>query len=118
MTSETTNLGRITISPNAIATIAANAASQSYGVVGMASKNIVDGISNVLTKDPHHGVNVKADEDSITIEMYVIVEYGTRISSVATSVANAVRYKVEQSLGMPVRAVNVHVQGLRVTDTD
>jgi uncharacterized alkaline shock family protein YloU len=118
MTSETTNLGRITISPNAIATIAANAASQSYGVVGMASKNLVDGISYVLSKDPHHGVDVKADEDSITIEMYVIVEYGTRISSVATSVANAVRYKVEQSLGMPVRAVNVHVQGLRVTDTD
>lgn len=118
MTSETTNLGRITISPNAIATIAANAASQSYGVVGMASKNIVDGISHVLTKDPHHGVEVKASEDSITIDMYVIGEYGTRISSVATSVANAVRYKVEQSLGMPVRAVNVHVQGLRVTRTD
>lgn len=118
MTSESTNLGRITISPRAIATIAANAASQSYGVVGMASKNIVEGISNVLTKDPHHGVNVKADEDAITIDMYVIVEYGTRISSVAKSVANAVRYKVEQSLGMPVRAVNVHVQGLRVTDTD
>jgi uncharacterized alkaline shock family protein YloU len=118
MTSETTNMGCITISPKAIATIAANAASRSYGVVGMASKNIVDGISNVLTKDPHYGVEVKADEDAITIDMYVIVEYGTRISSVATSVANAVRYKVEQSLGMPVRAVNVHVQGLRVTHTD
>jgi uncharacterized alkaline shock family protein YloU len=61
---------------------------------------------------------VKAEGDSIAIDMYVVVEYGTRISSVATSVANAVRYKVEQSLGMPVRAVNVHVQGLRVTDTD
>ena len=118
MTSETTNLGRITISPEAIATIAAHAASQSYGVVGMASKNIVDGISNVLTRDPHYGVDVKSENDAIIIDMYVIVEYGTRISSVATSVANAVRYKVEQSLGMPVEAVNVHVQGLRVTDTD
>ncbi|TFH33856.1 MAG: Asp23/Gls24 family envelope stress response protein [Anaerolineales bacterium] len=118
MTTETTNLGRITISPEAIATIAANTASQTYGVVGMASKNIVEGIANVLTQDPHHGVDVNADEASITIDMYVVVEYGTRISSVATSVANAVRYKVEQSLGMPVRAVNVHVQGLRVTHTD
>ena len=118
MTSETTNLGRITISPKAIATIAANAASQSYGVVGMASKNIVDGIANVLAKDPHHGVEVDADDESITIDMYVVVEYGTRVSSVATSVANAVRYKVEQTLGMPVRAVNVHVQGLRVTHRD
>ena len=118
MTSETTNLGRITISPRAIATIAAQAASQSYGVVGMASKNIVDGIANVLAKDPHYGVDVHADEDSISIDLYVVVEYGTRISSVATSVANAVRYKVEQTLGMPVRAVNVHVQGLRVTDRD
>jgi uncharacterized alkaline shock family protein YloU len=48
----------------------------------------------------------------------VIVEYGTRISSVAGSVANAVRFQVERAIGMPVSAVNVHVQDLRVSDTD
>lgn len=118
MTGETTVHGKITISPVAIATIAAHAAVQSYGVVGMAAKNLVDGIAHALAYDPTHGVEVQAQEDQIMINMYIIVEYGTRISSVATSVANAVRYQVERAIGMPVSAVNVHVQGLRVSDTD
>ncbi len=118
MTRETTLHGRIIVSPKAIATIASNAALRSYGVVGMASKNLADGIAFALTRDPWHGVEVKAHEHEIAIDLYVIIEYGTRISSVAASVANTVRYQIERALGMPVSAVNVHVQDLRVSDTD
>ena len=65
MTGETNSLGRIEISPNAIATIASQAALQSYGVVGMAPKNVVDGLTNTLrvTRDPRHGVEVLAHGD-------------------------------------------------------
>jgi uncharacterized alkaline shock family protein YloU len=118
MTGETTTLGKITISPRAIATIASQSALQSYGVVGMASKNLVDGIAHALARDPRHGVEVKALEDQVVIDLFVIVEYGTRISSVASSVANAVRYRVERAIGLPVVAINVHVQDLRISDPD
>jgi uncharacterized alkaline shock family protein YloU len=118
MTGETTLLGRITISPRAIANIACHAALQSYGVVGMASKNLVDGLAHIIARDPTHGVEVKAVGDQILIDLYVVVEYGTRISSVAASVAKSVRYRVERAIGLPVMAVNVHVQGLRVSDVD
>ena len=76
---------------------------------------IVDGITQALVRDPRHGVQVSTSDDQITIDLYIIVEYQTRISSVAASVANTVHYQVERSLGMPVKAVNVHVQGLRVS---
>jgi uncharacterized alkaline shock family protein YloU len=56
--------------------------------------------------------------EQIEIDLYIIIEYGTRISSVAASAANTVRYQVERALGMPVSAVNVNVQDLRVSDTD
>lgn len=118
MTGETTTIGRITISPRAIATIACQAALQSYGVVGMTSMNLAKGIAHALIHDPRYGVQVNVIEDQIAIELFVIVEYGTRISSVAASVANSVRYQVERAIGMPVAAVNVHVQDLRVSDTD
>lgn len=118
MNGENEASGRIVVSPRAIASIASAAALQSYGVVGMASKNIVNGIAQVVARDPTHGVEVKIVQDTIIIDIYVVVEYGTRISSVATSVANTVRYHVELSLGMPVAGVNVHVQDLRVSDTD
>lgn len=118
MAGETTGLGRITISPRAIATIASQAAMRSYGVVGMASRNIVNGITNALARDPRHGVIVKTQDNQIVIDVLVVVEYGTRISTVAASVANTVRYQVERALGMPVAEVNIHVLDLRVSSVD
>ena len=117
-TGETTNHGKISISPEAIATIAARAASESYGIVGMAPKNLMDGLANAIAHDPRHGVEVRSIGGTILIDLYVVVEYGTRISSVAASVANNVQYQVERMIGMPVAAVNVHVQNLRVSDRD
>ncbi len=117
-TEETTPIGSIHISPKAIATIAWQAALQSYGVVGLAPKNLADNIAGRIVKDPLQGVDVTYDGSEITIDLYVIVEYGTRIKSVATSVANTVRYQVEKALGLPVQAINVHVQGLRISDED
>lgn len=118
MNDENVPLGSIHISPQAIATIAYHAARQSYGVVGLTSKNLVDGLAHVIVKDPSHGVEVSYDGQNITIDLYVIIEYGTRIKSVASSVRNTVRYNVEKALGMPVKEVNVHVRGLRISDLD
>ena len=118
MTRDLTTLGRIMISPKAMATIAAQAALHSYGVVGMTSKNIIDGIADILTRDPRQGVDIDVVDEELVIDLYVIVEYGTRIASVATSVANGVQYQLERAVGLHVAAVNVHVQGLRISNTD
>jgi uncharacterized alkaline shock family protein YloU len=118
MAGEITPIGSIHIAPQAIATIAYQAVLQSYGVVGLASKNLIDGLTSALVKDPTHGIEVRSDGEGITIEIYVIVEYGTRIKSVANSVGNTVRFHVEKALGMPVHQVNVHVRGLRVSNLD
>jgi len=118
MTGETNPLGSIHVSPRAIATIAFHAARQSYGVVGLANKNLVDGLAQAIAKDPTHGVEVQYDGNRINIAIYIIVEYGTRIKSVANSVSNTVRYHVEKALGLPVNEVNVHVRGLRISEAD
>src|SRR3990170_3914611 len=118
MTEDNAPLGTINVSPRAIATIAYQAAVESYGVVGLASKNIVNGLTNMVVKDPTHGIEVNYDDEQINIDLYVIVEYGTRIKSVAASVAKTVRFHVEKSLGLPINAINVHVQGLRVSNQD
>lgn len=118
MTEESTVLGSINVSPRAIATIAYHAALQSYGVVGLTSKNLVDGITQVLVKDPTKGIEVHYDNREIQIDLYIIVEYGTRVKSVANSVSNTVRFQVEKALGMPIGAINVHVRGLRVSSYD
>ena len=118
MGEETTSLGGIHISPIAVATLAYHATLQSYGVVGLAPKNIAEGLAHTITREPARGVSVHYDGEHIDIDIYVIIEYGTRINSVAESVANTVRYHVEKALGMPIHAVNVHVAGLRVSSSD
>jgi uncharacterized alkaline shock family protein YloU len=118
MGEETTSLGGIHISPNAVATIAYHATLQSYGVVGLAPKNLADGIVSQITREPSRGISVHYKDDVINIEVHVIVEYGTRITSVADSVANTVRFHVEKALGLRVNEVNVHIAGLRISDTD
>ncbi|MCX8024729.1 MAG: Asp23/Gls24 family envelope stress response protein [Thermanaerothrix sp.] len=110
--------GNIYLSPKAIATIAYHAALESYGVVGLAPKNLAEGIAQVLVKEPTHGVDVHFTDDSVVIDLYIIVEYGTRIQTVASSVADNVRYQIEKNTGLPVKEVNVHVRGLRVSNTD
>ena len=118
MGKETTTLGTIHISPNVLATIAYHATLTSYGVVNLAPKDLAEGIASTFTKEPAHGVAVHYNGEEIDIDVHIIIEYGTRITSVAASVANAVRYQVEKALGMPVHNVNIHVQGLHVSDTE
>lgn len=107
--------GTIDVSPTAIVTIVGHAIHQCYGVVGMASKKLVNGLARLLSRrNPHPGIDVNVEEDGITIDVYVIVEYGTRIKTVAQSVQNTVKYHVEKAIPtMPVKAVNVYVQGVR-----
>jgi uncharacterized alkaline shock family protein YloU len=78
----------------------------------------MDGLAHVLVKDPTKGVEVQYDGQFIKIDLYVIIEYGTRIKSVAASVSNTVRFQVEKALGMPISEVNVHVRGLRISNYD
>ncbi len=118
MGEETTSLGGIHISPGAVATIAYHATLESYGVVGLAPKNLAEGLAATITHEPARGVSVHYNGEEIDIDVHIIIEYGTRITSVADSVANAVRYQVEKALGMPIHNVNVHVQGLHISDSD
>lgn len=110
--------GRITVSEKAVATIAAQAALRSYGIVGMASRNLAEGIVQALARDPRHGVEVSQSGGQLQIDLYVVIEYGTRVTSVSSSVARTVRYQVERSLGMAIGNVNVHVQDLHISFTE
>lgn len=114
--SEETRLGRIEVSPGAIAAIASRAVLACYGVVGMASNNLSHGLAELLGKESsRRGVEVRLEDGQIAIDLYVVLEYGMRISEVAHNIMESVKFNVEKSLGIPVAQVNVHVQGLRVS---
>lgn len=114
----TNPLGNIYVSHRAIATIACQSAMLSYGVVGFVAKNIAIGLAQAISKDPTLGVDVHLDGKLLVINLYIIIEYGTRITTVASSVADNVRFQLEKALGLSVKQVNVHVRGLRISNPD
>lgn len=118
MTSET-YLGKIEVSPLAVASLASEAVLGCYGVVGMAPAGTLrEGLVEILQREAgHRGVEVRVREGEIAVDLYVVVEYGTRISEVAHNIMEAVKFRLERALGMPIAEVNVHVQDLRVSNT-
>ena len=116
MSTAETKLGRIEVSLTAIASIASQAVTSTYGVVGVVPKNLANEVADIFQRDARHGVDVRIRDGQIIIDVHVIVEYGTRIVSVAKSIMNLVKFNVERALGVPVAQVNVHVEGLRVSN--
>ena len=110
--------GRIEVSPAAVSTIANHAVLNSYGVVGMSSKNLVNGLAQVLRPESKRGVDVHIDGAEIVIDLYVVIEYGVRIATVARNIMSSVKFSVEKAMGVPITRVNVHVQGLRVSGSE
>jgi len=111
--------GKIEVSPQAIATIAGRAVSECYGVVGIAGKRLRNGTAELLPADRYQqGIEVHFTNDQIIIDLYVVLEYGLRISEIAHNIMSNVRFAVEKMLGVPVVQVNVNVQGLRVSAQD
>ena len=78
---EVQHRGRVEVSPKAIASIVNEAVLTSYGVVGMAAKDLASGIANVLSPDSKRGIDVRIEEGQVIIDVYVIIEYGTRIAA-------------------------------------
>lgn len=108
--------GNIEISTDVIATVVGGATTEIFGVVGMASKNqLRDNVSDILKKENYaRGVVIQNESDSIVVDVYVIVSYGTKISEVSRNVQERVAYQLEATLGLQADSVNVYVQGVRV----
>jgi uncharacterized alkaline shock family protein YloU len=103
-------LGRITISSEAIAQIVAETALECYGVV--ATKGSLRGRLARARGRPR-GVEIRREGDEVTVHLHVVVEYGLNLAEVASSIRNRVAYEVERLTGLPVRAVEVHVDDVR-----
>jgi uncharacterized alkaline shock family protein YloU len=107
--------GDIFISKNTIADIAGNATMACYGVVGMAHKKGPNGLVEII-KGEHAGKGVKVSEveGKLIISLYIIVEFGLKISVVAENIIERVKYSVEKQTTIKVKQINVNVENVRI----
>ena len=112
-----TQLGKVTIDPEVIATYAGSVAVECFGIVGMAAVSMKDGLVKLLKRDSlKHGINVGITDNKITLEFHVIVAYGVSISAVSDNLISNVKYKVEEFTGLTIEKINILVEGVRVID--
>ena len=110
-------LGRITISPGAIAQIVSRVAAECYGVVGMAVRGPArERVTQLLPKGrPARGIIVRNVEGAVALELHVVVAYGLNLAEVAATVRSQVSYEVERLTGLRVASVDVHIQDVKRT---
>lgn len=107
--------GNITIDDQVFATLAGLAAMECYGVVGMASRTATEGIFELLKREQlTKGIKVTTIDEKINIDLYIVLQYGVKISVVADNVISRIKYSVETFSGVSVENVNIFVQGVRV----
>mgnify|MGYP000766828037 CR=1 FL=1 len=111
-----TDIGQITVDSAVYTNIAGFAATNCFGVKGMAVRSMTDGLVHLLRREAmSKGVNVIYNEDeSISIELHIIVENGVNIATVCRSIMSEVKYVVNLNTGVTVKTVNVCVDSVTV----
>ena len=110
-----TDMGKIIVDEDVLAKYAGSAAVECFGVVGMASVNVKDGIVKLLKRENlRRGVNVSVEDEKLRIELHIFVAYVVRILDVAEILVDYVIYKVEEYTGMEVGKIIVCVEGVKV----
>jgi uncharacterized alkaline shock family protein YloU len=115
--SGTTAKGLTVIADKAIADLVGLTVLECYGVVGMASPNLRQGVASLLSRERiRQGIKVTQGGEDLHIKLYVIIEYGLNVAEVAGNVRSQVAYNVQKMLGRPATTLRIYVQGVRVGD--
>lgn len=105
--------GCVKISNDVIAAIAGVSAEETKGVACMYT-SISGAIAEkfVSRKNLSKGVKVEILLEGIELDLYIVIDFGTRVREVAEAVQSSVKSNVESMTGMEVKAVNVHIEGV------
>ncbi|KAF0208063.1 MAG: hypothetical protein FD171_1220 [Actinobacteria bacterium] len=108
--------GTVTIANDVLCDIAGFVALECYGVVGMASPSLRDGVAQLLSRDKlRKGVAVtNVDERKIQVGLYIVIEHGTNLAEVSRNLTDRVKYALTHDADVQVASVDVHVQGIKV----
>ena len=105
--------GSIEITNEVFTVIAGDAATNCFGVRGMAYRNVKDGIVSLLRRENmSKGVRVTFEDDKVNIDVHIIVDHGVNITAICESIINEVRYNVERLTRVTVGSVNVNVDSV------
>ena len=114
MICQKTETGTICVDNAVYTNIAGFAATNCFGVKGMAVRSVTDVLVHLLRREAMgKGVLVTCnDDDTISIDLHIMVDRGVNLSAISDSIIGKVRYDVTKATGTEVRAINVFVDSI------
>ena len=108
--------GSVNINTGVYTEIVGTAATNCFGVKGMAARSLTDGVYHLLRMESvSKGVHVEFHEDdTISIDLHIIVDNGVNLAAVGASIISEVRYVVTKCTGTEVRNVNVYIDSMMI----
>lgn len=106
--------GTVSFATDVVATIAGLAATEVEGVSSMSSPSsgLADMFSRRSTRNFTKGVRVDLDGNMVTVDITIVVEYGSPVPDVARGIQENVKKAIETMSGLTVHSVDVHVSGV------
>ena len=106
--------GTVSFATDVVATIAGLAATEVEGVASMSSpaSGLADMFSRKTTRNFTKGVRIDLDDNQVTADITIVVEYGSPVPDVARGIQENVKKAIETMTGLTVRSVDVHVSGI------
>ena len=106
--------GTVTFATDVVATIAGLAATEVEGVANMTSPSsgIADMFSRKSSRNFTKGVRIDLEENTVRVDITIVVEYGTPVPDVARGIQENVKKAIETMSGLNVHSVDVHVTGI------
>jgi len=108
--------GTLCVASNVFTDIAGIAATNCFGVKGMAARSVRDGLYHLLRMESmSKGVKVTTNEDgTVSIDLHIIVDHGINLPVVTKSIVSEVRYVVEKYTDVKVTSVKVFIDSMNV----
>ncbi len=109
-----TDKGEIRISTDVFTNLTGAAATNCFGVKGMAVRSKTDGLVHLLRRESmSKGVKVLCNDDgTVSIQLHIIVDAGVNLMAVSRSIMNEVRYNVSRLTGVEVKSVDVCIASM------
>ena len=112
LTLDQDSAGTITYANEVVAVIAGVAANEVEGVAGMCAASGISEVFSRNTRNVTRGIRVELGTEEVSVDIYLMIEYGTPIQTAAQNVQESVRKAIETMTGLHVVRVDVHVQGV------
>ena len=107
--------GKLHVANEVLADMVGHAAMECYGVVGMVAPNAADGIAKILPPSRlRRGIVLDTTDAGVSVDLYVVIEYGTNINAVSRNLKEAVSFALKEQARVPVDRIEVHVQDVKV----